>query len=460
MRRLRGGACIATGMALLALGVPVGTAGADSPTGPHGTAKARKAVVEPTGRLASPAAMRSGRLSCGDVITKNTTLTANIGPCAGNGIIIGADNITLNLNGHTVAGTGSRADGTGGIRLPNRKGVTVTGRPGSSGIRATVSGFAAGVVVNGGSGNTIENLNVRDNFGPDGYDDNFQPVALLGDGIVLFKSASNQIINNVVSNNGAYDGIGIFGLGSNSNLIQGNTVDANVGIPYIRNANGTGILINHFYDQPIGTNETISGNSVIANTVRGNLWGSGITSVGNIGAQISDNVVEDNGNQLRPDATYETLAEEYPANGIGVRPGAGRFRVGTNMVITNNVVNNNGFNGIFLEGSFDNPAQNRVEGNQVFHNGAVGIWARNGESGSLIKNNTTGFNYILDLFDQWGSYGYDCLNEWSGNTWGEVQPGAQEVPALGHPYGAPFENAYAPDCTTAGGSGPNPPAEG
>jgi len=46
----------------------------------------------------------AGPVSCGSTITANTTLTANL-VCAGDGLIIGADGITLNLNGHTITGT-------------------------------------------------------------------------------------------------------------------------------------------------------------------------------------------------------------------------------------------------------------------------------------------------------------------------------------------------------------------
>src|SRR5438067_1079791 len=43
-------------------------------------------------------------VGCGAVITKSTVLTNDIGPCPGVGIIVAADNVVLNLNGHTVTG--------------------------------------------------------------------------------------------------------------------------------------------------------------------------------------------------------------------------------------------------------------------------------------------------------------------------------------------------------------------
>ena len=43
--------------------------------------------------------------SCGDTITVSTTLVADLVNCPNNGIVIGADNITLDLNGHVIEAT-------------------------------------------------------------------------------------------------------------------------------------------------------------------------------------------------------------------------------------------------------------------------------------------------------------------------------------------------------------------
>ena len=45
-------------------------------------------------------------LSCGDTITVDTTLDRDLLDCPNNGIVIGADDITLDLNGHTISGDG------------------------------------------------------------------------------------------------------------------------------------------------------------------------------------------------------------------------------------------------------------------------------------------------------------------------------------------------------------------
>src|SRR5579883_1710570 len=46
---------------------------------------------------------RAYALSCGDTVTANTTLTADLNCVASSGLIIGANNVTIDLNGHTIS---------------------------------------------------------------------------------------------------------------------------------------------------------------------------------------------------------------------------------------------------------------------------------------------------------------------------------------------------------------------
>ena len=48
---------------------------------------------------------------CGDTITADTTLDSDLVDCPNNGIVIGADDITLDLNGHRIDGDGAPAAG-------------------------------------------------------------------------------------------------------------------------------------------------------------------------------------------------------------------------------------------------------------------------------------------------------------------------------------------------------------
>jgi hypothetical protein len=68
----------------------------------------------------APGAMAASP-QCGDTITQDTTLTSDLGPCPENGLVIGADNITLDLGSHTVTGQ----SGGVGVIVKDRRGVTV-----------------------------------------------------------------------------------------------------------------------------------------------------------------------------------------------------------------------------------------------------------------------------------------------------------------------------------------------
>ena len=48
----------------------------------------------------------ASHVSCGDTITADTTLDSDLLNCPNNGILIGADGVTLDLNGHKIDSDG------------------------------------------------------------------------------------------------------------------------------------------------------------------------------------------------------------------------------------------------------------------------------------------------------------------------------------------------------------------
>ena len=167
-------------------------------------------------------------LSCGQTITQSATLTADVGPCSNNGIIIGADGITFNLGGFRIFGGANPGDGAG-VLVQYRQGVTVT--------NGTVTDFDSGVVILGGSGNTVSGITARNNIGNSAGHDG-PSLTLYGDGILVQGSSNNSILQNWTDNNGPFSGIGVITGDSdhpgvppalaNNNLIQGNRVTNNV----------------------------------------------------------------------------------------------------------------------------------------------------------------------------------------------------------------------------------------
>lgn len=303
---------------------------------------------------------------CGQVITTSTTLSADIGPCLANGVIIGADHITLNLNGHRIFGRASGRDDIVGIPLPVRLGVTIE--------NGSVDSFAEGIFVNSGAGNTIKNMNVHDNIGPRQGPGLNAPQPDFGDGILIESSSSNQVLSSTINHNGIFDGIAILGLDANFNLIQGNTITNNTS--FGASGDGQGIDVNPFLspgDPRRG--DSLYGNRIVSNTISGN-ESAGTSSISDVHGTFEYNDVEHNG--VGPSAVF-------PENGIGL---------GDNAVATPNT-------------------DMLVDHNKVIGNGADGIQAVFA-TGNRILNNTTGGNNA-------NGQGFHDLDDLSGNctsnTW-------------------------------------------
>jgi hypothetical protein len=145
-------------------------------------------------------------IACGDTITADTTLDRDLTDCPSNGIVIGADGITLDLNGHTISGDSKpvrrcRRDQICdvGVADDDHAGVTVRG--------GSVSGFVLGVGVFRGRNNRFVKLDssrnqffgfviagssrtvIRDSTGHD----NPRPD---GDGLGVFTSHDIRIVHN------------------------------------------------------------------------------------------------------------------------------------------------------------------------------------------------------------------------------------------------------------------------
>ncbi len=149
-------------------------------------------------------------LQCGTEITGDATLDRDLACDRRPAFVVTADDVTLDLGGHTVSGD-LNASGTGpGIVLRGVSGVTVR--------NGTVRHFDAGVVIEGGSGNVVENLTVEDNLGDPGSE--------YGDGIVVNESRHNRVLSNVVLRNGPFSGISL-GERAQHNEIRDNTVADN-----------------------------------------------------------------------------------------------------------------------------------------------------------------------------------------------------------------------------------------
>jgi len=146
---------------------------------------------------ASPALAQ--HVSCGQVITHSTHVKNDLLDCPGDGLVIGASNIKLDLGGHTIDGVNNAtADGI------NNKG----GFDNVKVEHGTVQQFQIGLELNGADGNKLEHLTVTQNA---------------FDGIRLTGSNTNTISH--VDESASFDGI--FLVNSDHNVVSHSQANSN-----------------------------------------------------------------------------------------------------------------------------------------------------------------------------------------------------------------------------------------
>lgn len=199
-------------------------------------------------------------------------LTFNSGPAdlpsSSTCITIGASNVDLNLNGHSITGPGGGADGTAGISVTAKTMVDIKG-PGvitsfgrgidfdfvtSSDVKqVTATGNFFGFVVNNSVGNLF-----RENTSTGNAQHGFS----------LNVGSNNGLLNNVASNNGA-EGILLFA--GSGNQVKGNTTNGN-GLNGI--LSGGGVSTGHSIKDNTASGNGLSGIRLLAgstgNSVKGN----------------------------------------------------------------------------------------------------------------------------------------------------------------------------------------------
>ena len=237
-------------------------------------------------------------LKCGDTITADTTLDRDLTNCPSNGIIIGANDITLDLNGHTISGDGKLVR-----RCPRRQicdvGVANDDRSGVAVRNGSVRGFAIGVgvlrvrdnrlvkltssenqlfgfLIGNSSGTVLRDSTATDNPRPD------------GDGLGVFMSHDLRLVNNSFRRNGQ---IGIHIENSPRNLVKGNAVVGNGDFGILLEGDRNQLRGNRFVRNGVAAIQLGPGsrNVIAGNRMRGG--GEGIGIEGGRGNVIARNVV-------------------------------------------------------------------------------------------------------------------------------------------------------------------------
>jgi hypothetical protein len=265
-------------------------------------ALAALALALPAGAAAQPA--------CGDVLTTNTVLEADL-PCSTDAALtIGADDVTLDLGGFTVEGSDVGVDNPGFDRVTIRNGtaygagfggggVVLTGAEDNRLLDLAVSGFESGIALVDSNDNLVRDVVSS------------QTMA----GVRALRSDGNRIVD---SNLKGGDW-GLFLIESDDNDLVNSTTTSSYESIQVRNANG-----NRFADSHIGGEGiwiTGSGNRVVRATFDQGGGGLGLPAVLLVG---DANVVRD--------ATIPGMSPGATAPAVEVRSGTGNVLRGIQTV--------------------------------------------------------------------------------------------------------------------------------
>jgi parallel beta-helix repeat protein len=339
------------------------------------------AVPAPARAGAVPAAVsQETTLHCGDTITADTELHADLVNCPNDGLVIGADNITLDLNGHTIDGDGvpsdCPADGNCDVGVAN-----FDGHDGVAVVGGKVRQFRLGVFVGGGAvHNRLGQLIVEDNSEV---------------GVVVLESTGSVIEKNSMRDNGS------------SGLVLVNSQGALVTRNSVSGSQGFGIFLALVDDSTIegnvvgGNDHGIAVDGSSRNTVRRNTLSHNRGSAIDLGDGAATNHVEhnhlaDNGDGIVLEEVTGNLIGDNVVTGTGFFgfPDAGGFGIildgaDRNKLDRNTVTGGRGPAILVL--TLDAPTAS--EGNTVSRNVANsrqsdGIYVGTGATATVVERNT------------------------------------------------------------------------
>ena len=220
----------------------------------------------------------SSPVSCGDIVTADTVLHEDLVDCPDNGLVIGADGVRIDLNGHRLSGDNALNQECGqndvcDVGIDNSRGY------GDLVIEdGSIRDFGVGILVVGASDNRLIDLRVSDH---------------IFSGVVLVEASQTLILENTVTANGlTTDQAGITVIASQETRIVEAVVTANgdIGL-FAAGMDDSRIADSVFADNfEAGIILEGSGNRVVDNHLRRN--GDGLVLVGD-GNVIRGNHVTD-----------------------------------------------------------------------------------------------------------------------------------------------------------------------
>ena len=234
-------------------------------------------------------------VQCGQTITVDTTLESDLLNCPDDGILIDGNNVTLDLGGHTVDGTGSG------------DGISIVGTADVNVENGVVRDFANGVQISQALGTTVEDVTVVGSRGGaigvvasenTVVEDNRIRSGLTG--ISVLNSVTTQIEDNHVAS--ATSGIGVTTISSPGEGVPPNSSGVTIGGNRVIRSTSDGIRIG-----PAVEEVTVKDNVAIRNGDDGievlsdgvTIEGNRANSNGDLGIEASAASVDGGGNRAR-----------------------------------------------------------------------------------------------------------------------------------------------------------------
>jgi parallel beta-helix repeat protein len=279
------------------------------------------------------------QVACGDTLTASVTLTADLA-CTGSGLVVGADKVTLDLNGFPLRGDGDLED----LGVDNAGGfdrLTIE--------NGRIEEFGQGIAIGGDA----QQATVRD----------VVVFGCAGEGIDLNDSDEARLTGTLVTASG---GAGLR-IGENA---TGNRFEKSAAVG---NA-GPGVEIHGSGNSVLKSELTLNGDGVL-------VLGAGNTLTSNSAYRNEDDGLEIRGGQTlaRKNAAFGNLGE-----GIEVDDAAG-------AVLERNTASGNGENGIWVDGTSSGArlVRNTTHGNdlqgiQIDPEPTDSVLERNQSSGNLL----------------------------------------------------------------------------
>jgi parallel beta-helix repeat protein len=379
------------------------------------------------------AATVNAALSCGQVIVQSTRMTNDLLDCAGNGLVIGANNITLDLNGRIInginLGVGILNNGFDNVVITNGfvqefdYGVQLnvgTSQNVVSGLKLQGNQDGGILLVNadqGGAGNTIRNNVIQESINGIALTDGTTGAvvrentisAIADNGVYVLNSSANRVeantisetsgagvaledadVNTVIGNRLTSNASGGIVIGGDLLPADGNRIEANI----IRSSGSAGIIVDGSSQNEIVGNsvreagsdgislEASQSNLLLRNEVRANSGGIGL--IASSGNRLESNIV------------------------IGNSGGIALEALSLNNVIVRNTVTNNSGEGIYVADPAPAAQGNLIEFNTASSNTGGGIYVN--AAAHTIRGN------IADLNDGWGIYATSGNIDGGGNA--------------------------------------------